>query len=499
MKRALILSLFLIASTNCLAQWYPQNSGTTDGFRQIQFVNSNTGWVLAGTSKIYKSTNGGIDWALQYTGSVIISFFFLNENAGWIIERPWGKIYKTSNGGDNWNLIADISCSEPWSLNFINQDTGWMYSSVCLDGYKLFKTTNSGNTWAPLQISSDNIINMNYSVIDESNIMVTAANSDFVYSIFKTTDGGINWSSNLISMNGNAGAVHFVSPQIGWIKVNSDLYKTTNSGGSWILQAQSVNAYNFLNVNTGWYSSGSSIYRTTNGGANWIQQNSNTTNSITSLFFLDENKGWAVGENGTILSTINGGIPVELVSFNADVNNNSVLLNWSTATETNNRGFDVERKINDEWNSLAFIEGHGTTTEITHYSYTDNLFDYSGLVFYRLKQIDYDGSFEYSKEIEVEIGMPEKFILYQNYPNPFNPATKIKYAIPDFGFTSLKIYDVLGNEIVTLVNEEKQPGEYEVEFSVGSFGDGSNLSSGIYFYTLNAGSFRETKKMILLR
>ena len=125
----------------------------------------------------------------------------------------------------------------------------------------------------------------------------------------------------------------------------------------------------------------------------------------------------------------------------------------------------------------------------------------SGKISYRLKQIDYDGSYEYSTEIEVEIGMPKEFVLYQNYPNPFNPTTKIRYSIP-FAETHsgasqqnvlLKVYDVLGEEIATLVNEEKQPGEYEIEF------DGSKLGSGVYIYKLTAGSFSAAKKLVLIK
>jgi hypothetical protein len=198
-------------------------------------------------------------------------------------------------------------------------------------------------------------------------------------------------------------------------------------------------------------------------------------------------------------------LPVELVSFTVDEINNNVQLNWSTATEINNSGFEIERKESgvrsreSEWNSIGFVQGHGTTTEPQFYSFIDETLP-SGEHQYRLKQIDYDGSFEYSKIVEVIIEGPRDFSLSQNYPNPFNPSTKIKYTIPYVEthsdaslLVTLKVYDVLGNEVATLVNEEKTPGEYEVEF------DGINLPSGIYFYHLKAGDFIQTRKMILLK
>jgi len=204
-----------------------------------------------------------------------------------------------------------------------------------------------------------------------------------------------------------------------------------------------------------------------------------------------------------------GGVPVELISFNTRVELNKVLLDWSTATETNNRDFEILRGVypvqsgtqNDNgWESIGFVPGFGTTTEVHHYSFVDEGLQ-SGNYQYRLKQMDFDGSFEYSNSIEVTVDAPTIFSLAQNYPNPFNPTTKIKYTIPSVTLRqaqsdihiTLTIYDVLGNEIATLINEQKQPGTYEVEFS------GTNLPSGIYFYQLKAGSFIDTKKMILIK
>jgi hypothetical protein len=195
-------------------------------------------------------------------------------------------------------------------------------------------------------------------------------------------------------------------------------------------------------------------------------------------------------------------IPVELVSFTASIIDSDVQLNWITATETNNMGFEIQRtshnpSINnkekpDDWQMISFVAGNGTTTELQNYFYTDKN-PAKGEYKYRLKQIDFDGSFSYSGEVEVSIGLPDNFSLSQNYPNPFNPATKIKYAISSNQNVVLKVFDILGNEIATLVNEAKEPGEYEIDF------DGSSLSSGIYFYNLSAGSFNQVRKMALIK
>jgi hypothetical protein len=189
-------------------------------------------------------------------------------------------------------------------------------------------------------------------------------------------------------------------------------------------------------------------------------------------------------------------IPVELTLFKADVVESSVVLEWTTATETNNRGFEVQRNIKGNWETLDFIHGKGNSVEITQYAYQDdfNKVNYSGDIDYRLKQIDFDGTFIYSDVVVVEVDFsPTEYSLSQNYPNPFNPSTKIKYAIRERSFVELKIYDILGSEVNVIVNKEQSAGSYEVEFSA------TSLPSGLYFYKLQAGDFVETKKMVLLK
>ena len=195
-------------------------------------------------------------------------------------------------------------------------------------------------------------------------------------------------------------------------------------------------------------------------------------------------------------------IPVELTSFTATVTQNSVSLNWQTATETNNSGFEIERgqmskvKGQSEWQVVGFIPGFGTTTEPKSYSYVDENLS-AGKYQYRLKQIDFDGTFEYFPNafgVEVVITSPTEFSLEQNYPNPFNPSTNIRYTISSRQFVTLKIFNSLGEEIETLVNEFQEAGVHSKLYILNS-----TLPSGVYYYQLRSGSFVETKKMILLR
>ncbi len=195
-------------------------------------------------------------------------------------------------------------------------------------------------------------------------------------------------------------------------------------------------------------------------------------------------------------------VPVELVSFNAGVVDDDISLQWTTATETNNKGFEVQRAASvgqgAGWEVIGFVPGNGTLTLTHSYSYTDKGLR-PGKYRYRLKQIDFDGNYEYSKEVEAEVTGPVEFSLKQNYPNPFNPVTTIKYSIPDTKTSSerfpvvLKVYDILGNEAAVLVNEQKPAGNYEVKF------DGSSLPSGVYIYRLTSGKYSKTRKLMLLK
>ena len=188
-------------------------------------------------------------------------------------------------------------------------------------------------------------------------------------------------------------------------------------------------------------------------------------------------------------------IPVELTSFTASANSPGVVVNWTTATEINNHGFEVERsKDNENFYRIGFVQGKGTTTEMQSYSFIDDI-EYAGVktYYYRLRQVDLDGRSQYSDVVNVDFDIPKDFVLSQNYPNPFNPSTKITYALPSQSPVVIKVYDLTGQEVITLVDEVKEAGTYEINF------DALNFSSGVYIYQMRAGDFSSVKKMSILK
>lgn len=191
-------------------------------------------------------------------------------------------------------------------------------------------------------------------------------------------------------------------------------------------------------------------------------------------------------------------LPVELTSFTAKIIGKNVSLNWQTATEVDNYGFEIQRASSSitpirDWTTIGFVKGHGNSNSTKNYSFTDKTVISSGKYFYRLKQVDTDGKIDFSGVIEADFGIPDDIELYQNYPNPFNPYTTINYSLPAVGSVTLKVYNILGTEIATLVNEHQTAGMHEIKF------DGSKFSSGVYFYTLSSNGFSKTKKFILLK
>jgi hypothetical protein len=227
---------------------------------------------------------------------------------------------------------------------------------------------------------------------------------------------------------------------------------------------------------------------------------------------------WTAGSNGTPISNQLGGndffgaaatdemyvddyavidllaVPVELTSFTASTNSlGQVVLNWTTATETNNRVFEIERKTaNSDYRTVGYLNGAGTSTEKHDYSYIDknvSVGDYT----YRLKQVDFDGHFTYSNEVEVSAVGPTTFNLSQNYPNPFNPTTDINFTVPEAGNVKLAVYNTLGQEVAVLVNGMVTAGLHSAVFNA------SSLPSGAYFYKLQSSNSVMMKKMMLLK
>jgi len=268
-----------------------------------------------------------------------------------------------------------------------------------------------------------------------------------------------------------------------------DITPTTNTG----LNATLVFNYKEAELNS-ISESNLKLFRSTDNGSIWTIQNGtvDAANNKITLSGINGFGRWTLGD-------INNPLPVELSSFTAYAKGFRVSINWTTATEVSNHGFDVECRLNgNEWTTIGFVKGNGNSNSPKAYSFVDAK-SKSGKAEYRLKQIDNDGKFKYSNTIEVSINTPTKFELYQNYPNPFNPGTTISFSLPADSRVDMAIYDVLGKKVVDLVNGIRTAGYQNITF------DGGKLASGIYIYTIKAtsidgkSSFTSTRKMMLVK
>lgn len=520
MKKVYI-SLFVIMffSPPAFSQlnWVSQNSGTTANLSGIYFADENNGWVAGWGQIILHTTDGGQSWGLQNTPvTSLYCVFFTDLQNGWA-SGLGGDVIHTSNGGNTWVFQDNLDFQDIFKLYFTDPNHGWAAGGF-FDflsgsyGRAIYNTTNGGQNW-----------NVQYDVTFQpelSSIYFVDGSTGYAAggsAVMKTTNGGASWFvqhsmsgfslGDIVFTNGSTG---FVTGWFTGVPHYTAIFKTTDSGTSWNQTSlgvdEDLSALYFTSELNGWGAGRESgtgdvlalIYRTTDGGNSWVKQNIPPFDAVSQVFFVDDTKGWAVGSLGTIITT-ESPVPVELNSFTASVSDGNVILAWKTQTEKNNNGFQIERSLKPaakgqmpEWGNIGFVEGHGTTTEVNSYSFADRDVS-SGSYLYRLKQIDYDGSSEYSPIAEVSVQSPANFSLAQNYPNPFNPVTTISYRVPVKGFVSLKVYDVLGNEAAALVNQARDPGSYSVNF------DASNLASGVYVYQLRVNGFTASKKMIVLK
>lgn len=497
----LVFTLFSVV--NSYGQWLIQSTPTTNLLRKICIIDSNNCWAVGYGGTILHTTNGGTNWNLENSNTTedLFSIRFPANNTGFAFGNN-GTFLKYAGG--QWTGQSSGTNDNLYTSHFMDENTGWaagFHETV-------IKTTDGGNSWQSQLLVHDNAVASIYFINPDVGWAVT----EYVFSdnnrygiLFKTTDGGNTWAQKFSVGHGVLYpgylfvSVFFINQNTGWIAGSNGLvYRTDDGGNTWNYQFAPTDEWlysiYFIDQNQGWVvGNHGAIFKTTNGGYSWNQNYSGVSDWLFSVKFLDQNTGWAAGDNGRILKTTNGGgIPVELVSFRGEGLKNDVVLSWITASELNNRGFEIERKSNAGFEKIAFVAGNGNSTEIRTYTFTDrNLLN--GKYVYRLKQIDYDGSFRYSDEVKIEINNPVEYALMQNYPNPFNPATNITFTIPSGTKVKLEVYNSLGQKVSSLIDGYTDAGYHSVVF------DGEGLPSGIYYYRLKTNNYSEVKKLLLLK
>jgi photosystem II stability/assembly factor-like uncharacterized protein len=445
------LTLLYSESLNAQSGWFPQATETTNNLNSICFINSTTGWVVGDNNVILKTTNGGLNWAPasfipplndEFTFKAVC---FSNSSTGWvagdIFKCPPGQhfrvIINTNNSGESWDVNLIDNKSELNSICYRNIDAGF-----AVGPNTILKSTDLGKSWENQRFpygENDYYTFRAVCFINPSTGWVAGdlfrnPLNSYYKAILRTEDGGANWTQQYLGNCAGLYSINFPSALIGWAVGYNIILKTINKGDSWTEQT-------FGSENCDYY--------------------------LNSVFFINSLRGWVAG--GLRCDPGSGYSKIILITSDGGVNWNEV----SISAEENNYLL----------HSVFFVN------EMTGWAVGDG-----GAI---LKTTN--GGFNFTIGIESENNtIPGSSNLYQNYPNPFNPTTRIIFQVPLSkggiqGVVSLKVYNILGKDVATLVNEKLQPGIYEVTF------DGSDLSSGVYFYKLSVGNYVGTKRMILIK
>jgi photosystem II stability/assembly factor-like uncharacterized protein len=478
---------------------------------------SGTAWAVGGGGTIYSSDTISSGWQKLYSGAGYTNKA-ITAYKHTIFASISGDVYK---GSFNHRLLRYCG-TVPYDGYFVKMAQADS-QTIFIKNLFLYKTTDAGINW--YEIQNHNMLNMLFINKD------TGWYAD--KAIYKTTDGGLTWQQK------------YTAPQYNWIRdicfpdnftgfatVNNVVIKSTDGGNSWsTLSNPYISTLDFISFATPYRGAAAGrngkMIITSDGGLTWRTVESGyyiydieffrnilaaATYEGKVLISIDYGSSWSEDEFGSsvhslasdgeryllamtrkniLLRDFSEYIPVELLSLKAEAEQGQAVISWTTASELNNYGFEVEKRTYGEYYAIGFRKGAGSSTEVQHYSFKDVDLVPGTKNYYRLKQVDMNGSFTYSAEVEVETVFSYK--LEQNYPNPFNPLTRIDFAVPEKIFVKMVLYDALGQKIRTLIEEEKLPGTYSLELNA------EKLSSGTYFYSMTAGDFVSVKKIIVIK
>ncbi len=533
---ATVYALAVDASGNVYVGGVFTTYGSNVTANHIAKWNSSTGWSALTYNSINGVSNGNV-YAIAVSG----------------FDVYVGGDFTTLGNGTAANNIAKWNSSTGWSaltdgtINGVNNAVFALAISgtnVYVGGLFTYLSNNltvanriakwNGTAWSALiDGSSNNGVN------NDVNAIAVSGTDIYVGGLF-TSAGGV--ASRIAKWSGTAWSALGQGIDAGTVKAiavsGSDIY----IGGSFTkVNASNINANHIAkwNSSTGWSSltngsingiGGSEVDAIAVSGSDvYVGGNFTTLGDASTANYLAKWSGgaWSSIEGGANalinaliinplegkmymggnVSLLNGAVnvkyvgtfidpgnplPVELTSFTVAASRSSVLLKWETATEVNNYGFEVEHLTEGNWTKIGFVQGAGNSNSPKEYSFRDKS-AVNGKHVYRLKQVDTDGKFDYSKTAEADLGLPDKYSLSQNYPNPFNPSTTISFALPEKATVQLSIYNGIGEKVANLINEQMAAGNHQAVWNAG------NTCSGVYFYELKTEKFRSAKKLMLMK
>lgn len=519
MKIVFLVAIALLPNLLLGQAWTIQTSGTTNDLASVFFTDSANGWASGDRGLILHTTNGGTSWLPQANGALnfVYSIFFTDVMTGWAVENS-GDILHTTNGGITWITQDTRPDGGYFGVFFIDRNAGWMVGGFD----SIFHTTNGGTTWES-QPSGVGWLDDIFFVGEHAGWAVGEGGV-----ILHTTDGGMTWIRQRSATTEWLTAVFFTDAKTGWVVGGMGTILNTDDGGAtWRSQTSGATDYlgdvHFINASTGWVVGWrGAILNTSDGGSTWLDQASGTSHYLSGVHFTDAHTGWAVGEGGTILHySVDSSFATPPVSVVASVSPASGDGTFDLAIDLTNNT-DNPQTV-DIW--VKAFDPHGEEkgsrtvygkTPLGARSYSKTIAmqlgenspqgDYTFIAYIGTYPNDVmDSSSVIYMKTTLEKGsltageaIPEMSELSENYPNPFNPSTTFRYGLSKPGQVTLRVYNVLGKLVKTIIDEHQTEGYHEVGWD-GKNEAGATVASGIYVYRLTTGDFVETKRMLLLK
>lgn len=524
MSKQILILIFAIVfatlATNAFSQsWTSQPSGTTNILEAVWFKDAQNGWAVGNSGTLLFTINGGQSWSsINLTNEDLKDVAFLDQSIGLIVGDN-GRIFRTVNGGTNWTQISSGTSSNILAVAF---GEGGMAYAAGRDGV-ILRSADNGTSWTIVETGT-----VRYRGI-------AATGTQFAWVVGEegalkiSIDGGQSWSAKSAGTSSDLHDVFFLNQTEGWIAGQNDVLLYSSDGGNtWASRNSGINvgleAVVFLNSNNGWAVGNSGrIFKTINGGVNWAVEASGVTVELNDVFFLNAGNGWGVGDNGTILYRKDVTIPsiiLQLTNMNPHVGQKfeARAVDKVTGVEASHKSltaivspnfnivFDKIESGKSYWiDFYADLNGNGSYTapptdhawrleannvtgeQIVNFTHNTNFTD-----------IQWPGATTGINDQTSFGSVPTEFDMEQNYPNPFNPETTIQFALPNASQVKLEIHNMLGQRVRSLVNGQFNAGIHTAKWD-GKDDFGRLLSSGVYFYRIEANQFAKTQRMVMMK
>ena len=528
----------ILKTTNAGDSWVVNNISSF--FLDAFFVDENIGWFAGSGGQISKTTDGGQTWNNQTSNTTtqLNSIFMIDQNYGWAAGFN-GVIVKTTDGGVNWNNITTPTAEMLTGIKFLDQNNGWAIGN----NGTILKSMDGGTSWALWSTNLESNLTNGFFLNSQTGWL---AGSNGL--VFKSSDSGDNWVGTAVPVLNTFYDIEFADINIGWaVGNNGNIIQSTDGGLNWNTQVSGVttrlNSISLMGIDTIFaVGLNGTILKTTDRGNNWMNILQSTSNQFNKIIKGESNDLWVCGYDNSsftplLLKSDDYGISwvnkfsIDSTALYSITKTNNVILISGGKSSPGGIEMFIYKSTDDgeQWSKILTLPGSVNGARFVDLSINNNG-DYIAISLNKIFFSSDQGNTWHSESFPLETlaslffsdantwwvtgqnslvlkntnsgitniqglhsSSPYNFYLFQNYPNPFNPSTKISYSVASLSRVILKVYDILGREVVVLVNEEKPTGRHEVNFNA------SSLASGVYFYQIKAGSFIQTKKLMLLK